>query len=83
MSLCVSSNRFAVAILLAVKGGPSALSSSRAYFDCRTTGFSTPAPVLDDIVQNASGVAAKLGCTWRCVLDDSRLELETLTELLR
>lgn len=39
---------------------------------------------LDDIMQNASGVAAKLVCTWRCVrsLDDFKAELETLTELL-
>ena len=40
VSLCLSSDRFADAILLAVKGGPELLArTQKAYFERRTTAF--------------------------------------------
>ncbi|KAI0747191.1 hypothetical protein C8Q80DRAFT_1179960 [Daedaleopsis nitida] len=61
VSLCLSSDRFADAILLAVKGGPELLArTQKAYFERRTTAFpylrlfqSIVTNDLDDIVQNA------------------------------
>lgn len=61
VSLCLSSDRFADAILLAVKGGPELLArTQKAYFERRTTSFpylrlfqSIVTNDLDDIVQNA------------------------------
>ncbi|KAH9930495.1 uncharacterized protein BXZ73DRAFT_101867 [Epithele typhae] len=61
VSLCLSADRFADAILLAVKGGPELLArTQKAYFERRTTTFpylrlfqSIVTNDLDDIVQNA------------------------------
>ncbi|KAI0674665.1 hypothetical protein C8Q78DRAFT_989533 [Trametes maxima] len=61
VSLCLSSERFADAILLAVKGGPELLArTQKAYFERRTTQLpylrlfqSIVTNDLDDIVQNA------------------------------
>lgn len=61
VSLCLSADRFADAILLAVKGGPELLArTQKAYFERRTTAFpylrlfqSIVTNDLDDIVQNA------------------------------
>ncbi|KAI0654852.1 hypothetical protein C8Q70DRAFT_924945 [Cubamyces menziesii] len=61
VSLCLSSERFADAILLAVKGGPELLArTQKAYFERRTTQLpylrlfqSIVTDDLDDIVQNA------------------------------
>ncbi|KAI8971291.1 hypothetical protein BD414DRAFT_540468 [Trametes punicea] len=61
VSLCLSTDRFADAILLAVKGGPELLSrTQKAYFERRTTHLpylrlfqSIVTNDLDDIVQNA------------------------------
>ncbi|KAM5541833.1 hypothetical protein V8D89_004562 [Ganoderma adspersum] len=61
VSLCLSADRFADAILLAVRGGPELLArTQKAYFERRTTAFpylrlfqSIVTNDLDDIVQNA------------------------------
>ncbi|KAF8631103.1 hypothetical protein AX17_005148 [Amanita inopinata Kibby_2008] len=61
VSLCLSSNRFADAILLAVRGGPELLQrTQKAYFERRTTALpylrlfqSIVTNDLSDIVQNA------------------------------
>ncbi|KAH0581644.1 hypothetical protein H2248_011341 [Termitomyces sp. 'cryptogamus'] len=61
VSLCLSSDRFADAILLAVRGGPELLQrTQRAYFERRTTSLpylrvfqSIVTDDLSDIVQNA------------------------------
>ncbi|TBU47884.1 hypothetical protein BD309DRAFT_950771 [Dichomitus squalens] len=61
VSLCLSADRFADAILLAVKGGQDLLArTQKAYFERRTTAFpylrlfqSIVTNDLDDIVQNA------------------------------
>ncbi|KAH9932332.1 uncharacterized protein B0H18DRAFT_1137560 [Fomitopsis serialis] len=61
VSLCLSSNRFADAILLAVKGGPQLLQKTqKAYFESQTTALpylrlfqSIVTNDLADIVQNA------------------------------
>ncbi|PWN51119.1 hypothetical protein IE53DRAFT_314480 [Violaceomyces palustris] len=61
VSLCISSERFADAILLAVRGGPELLAKTqRAYFERRTTSLpylrlfqSIVSDDLSDVVQNA------------------------------
>ncbi|KAL5498571.1 SEC31 [Sanghuangporus vaninii] len=61
VSLCLATERFADAILLAVKGGPDLLQrTQKAYFEKRTVNFpylrlfqSIVTEDLDDIVQNA------------------------------